>query len=522
MKNERTVYTTRGCFPFILFSSCNRKNENGYNGSYFYFSFFVWGLEKRKRMLSYPFSILYYEIEKRKTKGRYIHGPGPTQLAHNMPSHKALPPTGTRCNNNVIMMSKRRHDVVWRHDDVIFVSCVRWGSSQSGEYNCMPTSSIGNVFRVTGPLWGEATYQPPVDFSDKGQWRGALMFSLTCAWTNGWANNRDADELIRHCAHYDVTIMCPTYLRLSPANQREEHNWLTYLFLGPANQRGEYNWRDAVRTQSSTAAVRTTIQHNSRYISRHLAQKILQWKENSNCSEVTWTPVRLISPLQWGHLNTGASHITIAARLPEHRCVSYHHCSEVTWTPVRLISPLQRGYLNTGASHITIAARLPEHRCVSYHHCSEVTWTPVRLISPLQWGHLNTGASQFTGNSTVCPWNSFFRPKTKKTSTPHITGPLSRQTSSNAEGVSMPWVGSHFVVKAPLIWIWKKKTLTSSWIWEVLNFPHMYKISIFQCLVKIFCMVFQSEPLKFHIKYLTHTFKNMIFIQSWSFKSSYT
>ena len=26
-------------------------------------------------MLSYPFSIFYYEIEKRKTKGRYIHGP---------------------------------------------------------------------------------------------------------------------------------------------------------------------------------------------------------------------------------------------------------------------------------------------------------------------------------------------------------------------------------------------------------------------------------------------------------------
>ena len=25
----------------------------------------------------------------------------------------------------------------------------------------------------------------------KGQWREALMFSLICAWTNGWANNRD-------------------------------------------------------------------------------------------------------------------------------------------------------------------------------------------------------------------------------------------------------------------------------------------------------------------------------------------
>ena len=84
MKNERTVYTSRGCFPFIRFSSCNRKNENGYNWSYFYFSFFVWGLEKRKRMLSYPFSILYYEIEKRKTKGRYIHGPTSNAYFHNV------------------------------------------------------------------------------------------------------------------------------------------------------------------------------------------------------------------------------------------------------------------------------------------------------------------------------------------------------------------------------------------------------------------------------------------------------
>ena len=82
MKNERTVYTTGSCFLFTLFSSCNRKNENGYNGSYFYFSFFVWGLEKRKRMLGYPFSIFYYEIEKRKTKGRYIHGPGRTFHSH--------------------------------------------------------------------------------------------------------------------------------------------------------------------------------------------------------------------------------------------------------------------------------------------------------------------------------------------------------------------------------------------------------------------------------------------------------
>ena len=41
----------------------------------------------------------------------------------------------------------------------------------------------------------------------KGQWRGALMFSLICTETNGWANHRDAGDLRRHRAHYDVTVM---------------------------------------------------------------------------------------------------------------------------------------------------------------------------------------------------------------------------------------------------------------------------------------------------------------------------
>ena len=62
-------------FRFSFFPSCKRKNENMYNGSYFYFSFFVCGLRKKKRILRYPFPIFYHEIEKRKTKGRYIHGP---------------------------------------------------------------------------------------------------------------------------------------------------------------------------------------------------------------------------------------------------------------------------------------------------------------------------------------------------------------------------------------------------------------------------------------------------------------
>ena len=49
----------------------------------------------------------------------------------------------------------------------------------------------------------------------KGQWRGALMFLLICAWTNGWANSRGADDFRRHRAHYDVPVIqcvCIAYI----------------------------------------------------------------------------------------------------------------------------------------------------------------------------------------------------------------------------------------------------------------------------------------------------------------------
>ena len=54
----------------------------------------------------------------------------------------------------------------------------------------------------------------PVDSPHKGQWRGALVFSLISAWTNGRANNLgDAGDLRRHRAHYDFTVMTPEYPR---------------------------------------------------------------------------------------------------------------------------------------------------------------------------------------------------------------------------------------------------------------------------------------------------------------------
>ena len=47
----------------------------------------------------------------------------------------------------------------------------------------------------------------PVNSPHKGQWRGALMFSLICACIGSWVNNRKAGDLKRHRAHYDVSVM---------------------------------------------------------------------------------------------------------------------------------------------------------------------------------------------------------------------------------------------------------------------------------------------------------------------------
>ena len=81
----------------------------------------------------------------------------------------------------------------------------------------MMTSSNGNIFHVIGHLCGEFTGPP-----QKGQWRGALMFSLICVWINGWVNSGEAGDLRRYRAHYDVTVMlywqCPLSMQLPASN----------------------------------------------------------------------------------------------------------------------------------------------------------------------------------------------------------------------------------------------------------------------------------------------------------------
>ena len=54
-------------------------------------------------------------------------------------------------------------------------------------------------------VWGIHWFS--VNSPHKGQWCGALKFSLICTWTNSGVNHRDAGDLRCHHAHYDITVM---------------------------------------------------------------------------------------------------------------------------------------------------------------------------------------------------------------------------------------------------------------------------------------------------------------------------
>ena len=78
--------------------------------------------------------------------------------------------------------------MVWYHDDVI-----KWKNfSRYWPF-------------VRSRYW--PFHLSPLNSLHKGQWRGALMFSLICTWINSCINNGDADDLRRNCTHYDVIVL---------------------------------------------------------------------------------------------------------------------------------------------------------------------------------------------------------------------------------------------------------------------------------------------------------------------------
>ena len=76
-------------------------------------------------------------------------------------------------------------------------------------------------------------HRSPLNSRHKGQWRGALMFTLICARINGSFNNREAGDLRRHCAHYDVIVMVSSQRDGKPVHSARLPRLTGRSFPGP-------------------------------------------------------------------------------------------------------------------------------------------------------------------------------------------------------------------------------------------------------------------------------------------------
>ena len=79
-------------------------------------------------------------------------------------------------------------------------------STKAFEFIMITSPNGKNIFRVTGPLCGEFPghrWIPRAKASDEELW----YFYLICTLINAWVNNREAGDLRRHRAHFDVILM---------------------------------------------------------------------------------------------------------------------------------------------------------------------------------------------------------------------------------------------------------------------------------------------------------------------------
>ena len=116
------------------------------------------------------------------------------------------------------MRSSCRHQQIYRKyrsGRIKFSSTnfgIVWWDSAGVVHGCLPNSKAHDdviKWKHFPRHWPfvRGIHGSSVNTPHKDQWHGALMFSLICAWINGWANNREAGDLRRHRAHCDVTVM---------------------------------------------------------------------------------------------------------------------------------------------------------------------------------------------------------------------------------------------------------------------------------------------------------------------------
>ena len=108
-----------------------------------------------------------------------------------------------------------------------------------------------------------------VNSPHKAQWRGALMFSLICAWTNSWANNGDAGDLRRHRAHYDVTVMINGTSKFGSSHEQRNAVCKILAILTNKNIKTQHRMIDCVYRQFSAMLSFDGYYHTKKQMWKH-------------------------------------------------------------------------------------------------------------------------------------------------------------------------------------------------------------------------------------------------------------
>ena len=107
-------------------------------------------------------------------------------------------------------------------------------------------------------------HRSPLNSPHKGQWRGALMFSLICAWTNGWVNTREAGDLRRNRAHYDVIVMSPNWFE----DDRQAVDFI------PVSSDLQMSWEHFIKMAAARLLIQPDVfKAHSRYHTHHSSHK---------------------------------------------------------------------------------------------------------------------------------------------------------------------------------------------------------------------------------------------------------
>ena len=101
-------------------------------------------------------------------------------------------------------------------------------------------------------------HRSPVNSLHKGQWCGASVFSLICAWENGWVNNREAGDLRRHRTHYDVIVM---KCHITPLQSIRIYSLLLDLrfFYWPVSTQFRWMERNLTRRETSCGILQGSV-----------------------------------------------------------------------------------------------------------------------------------------------------------------------------------------------------------------------------------------------------------------------